>query len=311
MNLKTSFYILGVLLLSTYRLSAQTINIKADLSKSRLQTGETADLRIELIWPTSIYQLNRINFPDTAGVFEFMPATLPDSLMEGEHYKQIWHRQIRSFEAGNQTLPPIYISLKNNQTQTDTVIAVPELPCTIIEPEVDTTQAFKPIHPIEEAVLPWQERIKSMAWVVLLIAIVGALAWWWFKRKKNKPTSPTPTPVTTQSPYAIALQRLQQLQTDAVLVPQGNKAFYTELTDTLRGYFEAQYQLPCFEKTASEIIAMCQKHQQLKPSAQIIEALFTEADLIKFAKAQANESTRQRDVQRAMHILETNKPLAS
>lgn len=300
-----------VLWLSTYRLIAQPLNIKADLSKSRLQTGEMADLRIELIWPSSIFQLNRIVFPDTAEVFEFMPATLPDSLIEGEHYKQIWHRQIRSFETGNQTLPPIYISLKNNQTQRDTLIAVPELPCSILEPDVDTTQAFIPIQPIEDAVLPWQERIKSMAWIVLLIAILGALTWWWFKRKKNKPTSPIPTPVTTQSPYTIALQRLQQLQTEAVLVPQGNKAFYTELGDTLRAYFEAQYQLPCFEKTGSEIIAMCQAHKQLKPSAQIIEALFSEADLIKFAKAQANESTRQRDVQRALHILETNKPLAS
>ncbi|MBU3677621.1 MAG: hypothetical protein FGM54_10660 [Chitinophagaceae bacterium] len=302
---------MGALLLSTFRLSAQTINIKADLSKSRLQTGETADLRIELIWPTSIYQLNRIQFPDTAGVFEFMPATLPDSLMEGEHYKQIWHRQIRSFEAGTQKLPPIYISLKNIQTQTDTLIAIPGLQCTIIEPEVDTTQAFKPIQPIEDAVLPWEERLQSMAWILALLALIGVLAWWWFKRKKNKPTSHTPTPVHTQSPYQIALQRLQQLQNEAVLVPQGNKAFYTELTDALRAYFEAQYQLPCFEKTASEIIALCQQHQQLKPSAQIIEALFTEADLIKFAKAEANESTRQRDVQRALHILETNKPITS
>lgn len=287
---------------------AQPFNISTTLNKNKIQTGEIVEVSISLTWLPAFYQLKPLAIPDTLGPFEHLGSHSIAGKKDAEHQQQSFQLNFTVFDAGNYILPPIPISFYSPSQNRDTILYTLPQRITVIEPKVDTTQTFKPIQPIVDAVRPWQDRIKQYAWIFLLLMTLSIVAWWWFKHKKKEKPIPAKAAMPQTSPYTSAWQQLQKLQQEAPLPPQGEKVFYTELTDTIRTYFELRFQLPCFDKTGTEITESCKEQSQLKPLVNIIDAFFTEADLIKFAKAQGNETTRMRDIQRALHILETTKP---
>ena len=282
--------------------NAQTITIETKVNKTSIQTGEPFQVSISLMWLSAFYQLKPLSIPDTLGPFEHLPDSLPNAKFVGEHNKQTLHLNFTAFEPGNFTLPPIPITFYSPSTNSDTVLYSMALPITVSAPTVDTTKPFKPIQPIEEAVLPWQERVKQWGlYALIALALLGIL-YWFFRRKKNIPVQTTTEPAI--SPYQKTLHIFNRLQSECETPPQGEKYFYSELSDALRTYLEQAFNLACLDKTTNEIIHSLERNNTLRPHTQLVQSILEQADFIKFAKGIGTPEKRKNDILNALHILE-------
>lgn len=282
--------------------NAQTFTIETKVNKTSIQTGEPFQVSISLTWLSAFYQLKPLSIPDSLGPFEHLPDSLPDGQFEGEHNKQTLHLNFTAFEPGNFTLAPIPITFYSPSTNSDTVLYSMALPITVSAPTVDTTKPFKPIQPIEEAVLPWQERVKQWGlYALIALALLGIL-YWFFRRKKNIPVQTTTEPAI--SPYQKTLHIFNRLQSKCETPPQGEKYFYSELSDALRTYLEQAFNLACLDKTTNEIIHSLERNNTLRPHTQLVQSILEQADFIKFAKGIGTPEKRKNDILNALHILE-------
>ena len=284
---------------------SQTFSIETRVNKTSIQTGEPFQVSISLMWLSAFYQFKPLIIPDTLGPFEHLPDSLPDSKFVGEHNKQTLHLNFTAFEPGNFTLPPIPITFYSPSTNSDTVLYSMALPITVSAPTVDTTKPFKPIQPIEEAMLPWQDRLKQWGIMAgIALALVGIIYWLYQRFKKTQsPTINNPI-VPSLSPYQTALTIFNRLQSESHTPPHGEKQFYSELSDTLRTYFEQAFNLSCLDKTTHEIVQAIQHNAMLRPHAQLVQSILEQADIIKFAKATGTPEKRQHDILNAIHVLE-------
>ena len=281
---------------------AQEINTR--VNKTTIQTGEPLLIDVTLLWQTSILQLKPIQSPDTLGKFEQIKNIEKINEKIGEHINATYRFHYTAFEGGTFTLPAIPISFYNKSLQKDTILYTLPFTITVQAPSVDTTQAFKPIQPIEEAILPWQDRLKQYAlYAGIALAIIGILYFLYRRFKKEKTTPKVPS-TPALSPYEQTQKILLRLQTETNLPPQGEKQFYTELGDALRLYIEKQFNIPCFGKTSSEIIDAVQRNNKLRPHALLLQNTLQQADIIKFAKATSTAEQRNKDVLHALHIVE-------
>lgn len=297
--MKRIFIAMLALLFVQQTIYAQELN--TSVNKTTIQTGEPLLIDVTLLWPSSILKLQSIQSPDTLGKFERIKALAIDTLAEN---KLVVHFQYTAFEGGTFTLPTIPISFYNNSLQKDTIVYTTPFTITVQAPSVDTTQAFKPIQPIEAALLPWQDRLKQYAlYAGIALAIIGILYFLYRRFKKEKTTPPVPT-TPPLSPYEQTKKILLRLQTETELPPQGEKQFYTELSDALRLYVEKQFNIPCFDKTTAEIMDAVQRNNKLRPHALLLQNTLQQADIIKFAKASSTAEQRNKDVLHALHIVE-------
>ena len=71
--------------------------------------------------------------------------------------------------------------------------------------------------------------------------------------------------------------------------PEKQKAFYSGITDTLREYMDARYDIGAMEMTTSEIMCSLKKTDVPDELQEGLKDLFERADFVKFAKFTASD----------------------
>lgn len=131
--------------------------------------------------------------------------------------------------------------------------------------------------------------ISPKLWVPLLIALLALLAglitvFLFRRRESQKPAAP-PEP-----PQVIARRALDQLK-NKEWVPE---PFFTELSFILRTYLEGRFHLNAPDLTTEELTRKMASDDRLDtPSKQSLENFMTQADLVKFARAGAEQGVMQ------------------
>jgi hypothetical protein len=115
-------------------------------------------------------------------------------------------------------------------------------------------------------------------WIALLAAIVAAiLAWWAWRRYRNRPKAPVDPYVRAQSELA----RIEKLR----LIEEGRAALYLALVvDVAREYLAARVQGVRRSDTTTELLRAMQPRDGVEAE---LPALLERADMVKFAKAEA------------------------
>ena len=90
-------------------------------------------------------------------------------------------------------------------------------------------------------------------------------------------------------------------------------AFYVELTDTLRVYIEAVFDLPATESTTPEFLAELNRSDSKLTPAQrdMLGEVLGMADMVKFAKGTAEESQLSETLTRADAFIKDTRLSAS
>lgn len=174
-----------------------------------------------------------------------------------------------------------------------------------------TTQAHHLLLPNRARLLPygfWE----IARWVLLALAIVGLffLVRSLIRRKRQAledvDAGPPPRPA-----HEIALEELDALR-DKKLYQAGRiKEYYSALSEIIRRYFEARYDIPAMESTSFQFLRDIEPVLDDQNLQSVLENLLTDADLAKFAKHQPDASACQKELEMGYTLVEKTKPKPS
>jgi len=134
------------------------------------------------------------------------------------------------------------------------------------------------------------------------LALLAYAAWRWFRRVKS----------ISKSAHELALERLEKAR--ALMVPDKAREFSIEVSEIVRSYIEARFQVRAAHQTTEEFL-----HDLLEPSdallaghQELLADFLHHCDLAKFARwvLSVEEMEKMHDSARAF-VVETGKPVAA
>lgn len=288
--------------------SGQLIRVQSEVSADSLMIGD------QIVYTLRVEAADQVDFSfpeirDTLSreIEVLFPISADTLLTEG---RRVVSRRymITGFEPGLQLIPAQPV-LYSTGAISDTARSMP-LMMRIFEPEVDTTQAIKPIKPPINTPLTFREIIPWLslglgAW--LLATLIYALAW--IQRQRTR--DPEVFTLKPQEPaHIIAFRELDRLK-EAKLWERGEiKHFYTRLTEITRSYIERQYGIPAMERTTEEILAAFRRvNTDDTLSEEMLTNLLQMADLVKFAKEDPLPVDNQTHLNNAYLFVQKTYPL--
>lgn len=213
---------------------------------------------------------------------------------------------LTGFDSGAFYIPQQQIFIRNQAYLTDSLlIHVATVP-------VDTTKVKQfPIKAIKSEPYIFDDFKPYLWWVALGVLIIGLILYFVLKKKKEEVIEEI---VPALPPFEEAMEKLQEL--DKKLLWQNNrvKAYYSELTEIVRGYIERELNIPALENTTDEIMDMLQELYRSneivtsKETVQKLKELLREADLVKFAKSKPLSDEIEEDRKDAEEIVNKLKP---
>jgi hypothetical protein len=301
-NILRSGSLVLLLLLSSIIVEAQTI--KADSLKFPIggQVKVTLELPLsgsdKVIWPS-------IGDTITKSIEVISKSPIDTIIAEGSTNKVL--RQsiaITSFDTGFIVFPPITFEVQKNGI-TENLTTEPLL-FEVFKVKIDPAADIKDIKPIIKAPLTFRELLPWIAGLLLLGAIVYGLLYY-LKRRKVAPVE-KPQPKIKIPAWEIALQKLEELKNQQVWQKGDIKEYYTQLTDILREYFEARYNVNAVEMTSSEIIEAMKPHITDEKPMSSLKNVLSLSDMAKFAKAQPGVYENEQSLQYSFEFVRNTIP---
>jgi len=147
--------------------------------------------------------------------------------------------------------------------------------------------------------------LSKKLWIPLLIALlalVAALLTLLFIRNRSGASQPLSAP---PDPCLIARQALETLRKK----PWVPEPFFTELSLILRTYLENRFQLNAPESTTEELALLMARDPRLDDDGQrSLHTFLTQADLVKFARAEAEQEAMHRAFSTVEDFIEQSGP---
>ena len=149
--------------------------------------------------------------------------------------------------------------------------------------QIDTANFV--MHPIKGQMRYPLTLKEVIPWIILgLVVIAAAYLLFRYIRYRRENRDFFGKPVVKDPPHIIALRALDKLSREKLWQNGKEKLFYTGITDTLREYIEARYNVSAMEKTSGEIMESLKDKSIEEKQYRELDELFKTADLVKFAK---------------------------
>ena len=155
----------------------------------------------------------------------------------------------------------------------------------VITVDVDTLHPnqYYPPKDVQDNPFLWSEW-RPFLWLSVLTLALALLVFYLFVRlRENKPIITKLRIVRHVPAHQRALSAIEKIKAERMQQSEDQKAYYTQLTDTLRKYIQERFGFNAMEMTSSEIIGRLQESGDKKMLDELRE-LFNTADLVKFAK---------------------------
>jgi Domain of unknown function (DUF4381) len=135
-------------------------------------------------------------------------------------------------------------------------------------------------------------------WMIIAVgcvaaAVLGVIVWWGVRWIRRRPAPPPPTP------RQVALRALEALR--AQVREMAPYAFSIAVSDVLRAYVGAAYQLHAPRQTSPEFLAAISGYSKFSDADRSLLASFLErCDLIKFAHVDADATDSEKLLESAL-----------
>lgn len=278
-------------------LQAQNLTEYAPLDS--LKVGDTFDFSIAL---DRDQEYDDIIFPDStdfSSTFEirskkqFKVSTYQDSIAY----------ELQFFGTADTTIPQLPVYLVQNQDTT--VLYTNPIPVrfnSILAQGEE--ESFRPLKPIYEFAIAWWPYILGF----LILAVAGYYLYQYYLKKQEEKSEPKERPTFSPEPFVNPLKEfrktIKELENAELENQEDFKAFYIDLGDAIRQYYESLYNLPALESTSRELLTMLKNGAIDENLIADTRAVLQEADMVKFAKFKPTTKQADRALSKAYDFLE-------
>ena len=212
---------------------------------------------------------------------------------------------ITSFDSALYLLPPLKVidgvdTVYSNQV----ALKVSTLPVNAENPEeyFDIKQVWKPP-------FVWADYLPILLGI-LLILLLAAAAWYGWKRwKEQKSLMPFKKEEPKLPPHEQAIKELDAIREQKLWQQGLSKAYYTQITETLRRYIDGRFGINAMEMTSGEILDLIRQNDEAKPLYENLRQILSLADFVKFAKMNPLPDENDLSLANAYRFVEQTKPV--
>ena len=208
---------------------------------------------------------------------------------------------LTSFDSGSYVLPPLYVLLARTDGTIDTLeYAGPTLAVNTIPIDTATFQPYDIKGQIRYP-LTFKEVIPWVGLALLVAALIWLLVRWIRLSRQNRDFFGKP--VVKDPPHIVALRSLEKTRSQKLWQTGKQKQFYTQVTDALRQYIAARYEVPALEQTSAEMFQDLEDKAIDPALTDSLKDLFTTADFVKFAKHAATDQENENAIPTAVRFV--------
>ena len=183
-----------------------------------------------------------------------------------------------------------------------------QLALKVLTVPVDTVHPnqFYPPKDVQNNPFLWSEW-STLFWLSLLMLIIcGAWIYLRYRLKHNKPIITHIRIVKRVPAHEKALNEINVIKQQHVENQETQKAYYTQLTNTIREYIVNRFGFNAMEMTSAEIIDRLRASGDQKMIDELKE-LFQTADLVKFAKYETLVNENDANLVNAINFIDQTK----
>lgn len=146
-------------------------------------------------------------------------------------------------------------------------------------------------------------------WTLLALALLGAALYGLLRylHERGKRLGDLFRPAPPLPPHVAAIQALEALHHQKLWQNNRHKQYYSGITEILRTYIAARWEIGAMEMTSDEIIAAMRDVELPDKARMDLTAILRDADLVKFAKAMPDGEQNEADYLKAYYFVEETK----
>lgn len=275
-------------------------SVQAQVDPTTTKLGDLITLSIRVKHPQAL-QVDAPLFTKSLGTFEVYASTRLPAEVTGDTAIERFQASLQNFTTGQQVLPGMEVPYHDPLGKPHAV-KTPEL--TVMIEEVPPGPKDKnDIRGIKGVVGPtaW-----SPWWWLVAVFLLSALCVLLWRKRKLALAGPPPPPVPAD---IVALDKLRALTQTDWLVTGKIKEYYSAISDILRGYLEAAFQISALERTTGELMRDLRRKSVIPVELQgELKELLEMADLVKFAKWRPDAAEASQTHQTAVKFVEETRP---
>jgi hypothetical protein len=293
-----------VLMAMTLPTQAQDgIQVTLAANQTELTVGDPVELTLEVNHPAG-YQVIIPQLEGNWGPFEVQGQS-PTTTVANDDGTETTYQTITLtlFDLGTFETPGLPLTISDGNGAVLEELS-PPVALTVVPTLAEDDTTLKDIRPQVgmkvPSLLPWM----LGGW--LLAAALAGSGYWLYRRRRGK--SLFAPVIDNRPPYQVAYDELDRIR--GLRLPEKGrfKQHYTLVTDCLRTYIEAQYRVHAFDRTTTELKASLRGSTVAPDHARGFIDLFTESDLVKFAKLTPDVEVAHQLTDQARTLVDLTRP---
>lgn len=307
--MKRLFAIALLLLAGATAAAQQTPRVTAHVEPDSIAIGDRFDYVID-VEKDLVQVVEFPEFEDPKGQIELVESLPVDTLeRDGRHLKLRKRYRLAAFDEGHYNLGTAHV-LYADKNILDTLSSRDSIYLKVGTFEIDSTsQSIYDVKDLHNLPFRLGEIRTYLIWGGAALLLLAAAAWglvrWLRSRGKRigdlfRPTPPLP-------PHVAAIQALEALHNQKLWQNNRHKQYYSGITDILRTYIAARWEIGAMEMTSDEIIAAMQPVELPDKARMDLTAILRVADLVKFAKAAPEAEENEACYLKAYYFVEETK----
>ncbi|MFV0177215.1 BatD family protein [Empedobacter falsenii] len=277
--------------------------IMPKLDRTTIKVGEPIQYEIKIDFKKG----DKIVFPTISDSLNYHIEVLDQKIdtVKTEGKSEIVQQlELTGFEAGKFTIPSFIIQ-KNDKDLT-----TKQLEIEIQDVEVDTTKnAIFPIKPVMEeeySIRDYWNKYWLYGIIAFILFIIAAVLLILYIRAKSKLSGDK----LYKTPYDEAKASLKALDAKKYLKRGEQKEYYTQLSFIVRRYLGRVYNFSALEILSDDLVKYIATKQDVLPDdVQKFKQFLFDADLVKFAKQEFDDSTNNMNRNWVDEFVERIKPI--
>lgn len=307
--MKRLFAIALLLLAGATAAAQQTPRVTAHVEPDSIAIGDRFDYVID-VEKDLVQVVEFLEFEDPKGQIELVESLPVDTLeRDGRHLKLRKRYRLAAFDEGHYNLGTAHV-LYADKNILDTLSSRDSIYLKVGTFEIDSTsQSIYDVKDLHNLPFRLGEIRTYLIWGAAALLLIAAAAWGLVRwlRSRGKRIGDLFRPAPPLPPHVAAIQALEALHNQKLWQNNRHKQYYSGITDILRTYIAARWEIGAMEMTSDEIIAAMQPVELPDKARMDLTAILRVADLVKFAKAAPEAEENEACYLKAYYFVEETK----